>query len=525
MAKKEEPASLDAGTDKMLALITESANFLNQGISVFDEDFCLVLWNERLVEILEFSNLTFYRGMPLEELFRYNARRGEYGDGEIEQLVQERLTLARRLEPHHFDRIRPDGSIIEIRGNPLPSGGFATVYDDVTARRKAEQDDQVHREELESEVAARTAEVERKTQLLETTLENIAQGITVFDDDLITQVVNERFCELLDFPVDRFKKHGIPFADYMRFNAERGEYGPGEIEDLVNERLEITRKFEAHTFHRERPDGTIVEVIGRPLPKGGFVTTYSDITEHSKAIKSAEDASKAKSEFLANMSHELRTPLNAIIGFADAMKNGIFGGLGAPQYDEYVDSIYDSGHHLLNLINDILDLSVIEAGKLVLRESNVAMVDIAESALRMIQPKAEQKSLAMERNLPSDLPMLRVDERRLTQVLLNLMFNAVKFTKIGGAITLSAGRSSDGGAWFNVNDTGIGMNKDEIGTALSEFGQVESTFTRQHDGTGLGLPLTIGLLEAHGGKLSIESTPGEGTSITATLPKDRIVSG
>ena len=528
MTKKNKPAEREAGeaeTEKALSLISQGAHFLDQGFSVFDEDLRLVLWNRRIVEILGFEKIRMYYGMPIEELFRYNAERGEYGDGDIDALVEERLNLARKMEPHHFDRIRPDGGIVEIKGNPLPDGGFVTIYEDVTEKRAAEERERRYLEELESMVTERTAEVERKSALLEATLENIDQGISLIDENLVMQVINERACELLDLPVDRFKKEGIPFADYMRYNAERGEYGPGDVEEQVQLRVEAARRFEPHHFERQRPDGTFLEVNGRPLHNGGFVTTYTDITSHKRAVLAAEAASQAKSEFLANMSHELRTPLNAIIGFADAIKSGIFGPLGAPQYVDYLESIYSSGHHLLNLINDILDLSVIEAGMLVLQEKIVPMERLTDKALKMVEPRAAKNQLILEEALPSDLPYLKVDERRMTQVLLNLLFNAVKFTKPGGRVTLSGGVAEDGGAWFAVADTGIGMSEEDIATALTQFGQVEGSFARQYDGTGLGLPLTKGLIESHGGRLAVDSAPGQGTTMTVHLPAERIAHG
>jgi len=504
-----------------LELIAQGANFLDQGITVFDEDLRLVLWNDRIVEILGFEDLGMYFGMPIEELFHYNAKRGEYGAGETESLVEERLELARKNEAHHFERVRPDGRVIEITGNPLEGGGFVTVYEDVTEKRAAEERERRYLEELESLIAERTTELERKSALLEVTLENIDQGISLIDENLIMQVINKRACELLDLPVKRFKKEGIPFSDYMRYNAERGEYGPGDVEEQVRQRVEAAKKFEPHHFERARPDGTFLEIDGRPLPDGGFVTTYTDITSHKRAILAAEDANRAKSEFLANMSHELRTPLNAIIGFADAIKSNLFGPLGAPQYEEYVDSIYSSGYHLLNLINDILDISVIEAGKLVLREDKVSMNRIVANALRMVQTKAVRNQIDLQNAFPTDFPLLWVDKRRATQILLNFLFNAVKFTEPGGTVTLTAGTSEDGGAWFTVTDTGIGMTEDEIATALTQFGQVEGAFARQYDGTGLGLPLSKALAEAHGGEMIIESRPNKGTSVTVRLPASR----
>ncbi len=523
MTKNKKSALQGSDMRNALELIAQGANFLDQGISVFDENLQLVLWNDRIIEILGFEEIGMYFGMPLEELFLYNAKRGEYGAGETETLVEERLELARKNEAHHFERIRPDGRIIEIKGNPLENGGFVTIYEDVTEKRAAQERERHYRENLESLIAERTAELERKSALLEVTLENIDQGISLIDENLIMQVINKRACELLDLPIERFKKEGTPFSEYMRYNAERGEYGPGDVEEQVRQRVEAAKKFQPHRFERERPDGTFLEVDGRPLPDGGFVTTYTDITSHKRAVLAAEEANRAKSEFLANMSHELRTPLNAIIGFADTIKSNLFGPLGAPQYDEYIDSIYASGYHLLNLINDILDISVIESGKLVLREDEVAMDRVVANALRMVQTKAIRNRIDLQNAFPADFPHLWVDKRRTTQILLNLLFNAIKFTEPGGKVAFTAGIAQDGDSWFTVTDTGIGMTKEEIATALTKFGQVEGAFARQYDGTGLGLPLSRSLVEAHGGEMFIESTPNKGTSVTVSFPAVRTI--
>ncbi|WP_051329921.1 sensor histidine kinase [Niveispirillum irakense] len=232
----------------------------------------------------------------------------------------------------------------------------------------------------------------------------------------------------------------------------------------------------------------------------------------------AEHASAVKSQFLAVASHELRTPLNAIIGFAEVMEVQIHGPLGSPKYMEYAGDIRSSGLHLLALINDILDLSKIEAGRMDLMVEPVDLAALVNDCVRMLQGRAGKGRVALAGDVSRPSPALKADPLKLKQVLLNLMNNAVAHTPAGGQVHVSA-RAIDGG-WLEiqVSDTGRGMNATEIATALEPFRQVHSHLSRNREGTGLGLPVARGLVELHGGKLLIDSTPGQGTIVTLRLP-------
>jgi len=240
------------------------------------------------------------------------------------------------------------------------------------------------------------------------------------------------------------------------------------------------------------------------------------------AKEGAEMANRAKSEFLANMSHELRTPLNAVIGFSDIIKNQMFGDVGSAMYLDYAGHIKNSGEHLLNLINDILDVSAIEAGKLELREENVDIADVAKICLRLVRERAETNYLSITSNIADDLNMMYGDERRIKQVIINLLSNAVKFTPKGGDVAVSAHRDTEGGLVIAVSDSGIGIAAENIARVLSPFGQVDSSLARKYEGTGLGLHLSRNLVELHGGRLIIDSTPGKGTTVTCNFPAERI---
>jgi signal transduction histidine kinase len=222
------------------------------------------------------------------------------------------------------------------------------------------------------------------------------------------------------------------------------------------------------------------------------------------------------------MSHELRTPLNAVIGFSQIMMNETLGPIGSPRYRGYARDIHDSGMHLLEIINDILDLAKAEAGKLELDEDWVNVGDAVASACRLIGPRAERAQLSIVEAVPADLPALWADERKLKQILLNLVSNSMKFTPAGGRITLSASFDPTGALSVVVQDTGIGIAGADLERVLEPFVQVENSLTRSHQGSGLGLPLAAKMTEMHGGKLSIESQLGRGTCVSLAFPLDRV---
>ncbi|MBI1273536.1 MAG: PAS domain S-box protein [Alphaproteobacteria bacterium] len=260
-----------------------------------------------------------------------------------------------------------------------------------------------------------------------------------------------------------------------------------------------------------------------------YECTMYDVTERRQAElgliaakEQADFANRSKSEFLANMSHELRTPLNAIIGFSEIIKDQLFGQVGQPQYVEYAKDIYDSGELLLSLINDILDMSKIEAGKRALSETVVDMEKVVHACVRLVAARAKSHRLRMSTRVPKDLPHVRAEERALKQVMTNLLTNAIKFTPEGGAVTLTAGMDGKGRLCITIEDTGIGMAPEDIPLALAPFGQIESALSRKTQGTGLGLPLTKALVELHGGILDVQSQLGIGTTVTVIIPKDRL---
>ena len=302
----------------------------------------------------------------------------------------------------------------------------------------------------------------------------------------------------------------------------------------VLDRHEEFHDFVYTTTVRDDPEVIIVSVSGRPVFDRagrfrGYRGTARDITEKVRAEcglreakSAAEAANLSKSHFLANMSHELRTPLNAILGFSRLLEGGV---AGSTREAEYARFIRESGEHLLHVLNGILDLARIDAGKLELHEEmGIDPRRLSDQCIGLVADQAKTAGLRLSIEIADDAPFLLADRTRLIEILLNLLSNAIKFTEPGGAVTLAARRSADGEAVFEVRDTGVGMTAAEIEIALEPFGQLDAGLDRKRDGAGLGLPLVRRLVELHGGSLRIDSKAGSGTMVTIILPASRVMS-
>jgi signal transduction histidine kinase len=367
------------------------------------------------------------------------------------------------------------------------------------------------------------ARLKRQTSLLQSTLENIGEGLSVFDSQERLVAWNSRFCELLDLPADLAV--GTPLRDILLLQAIRGDFGDLEPE------VEVARRLER--FYRDVPTvkervclggGRILQIRRRSMPDGAVVSVYSDITDSKsserkliQARSEAEMANRSKSDFLANMSHELRTPLNAVIGFSEIISRELFGPMANEKYLEYMKDIHKSSLHLLSIINDVLDMSKIEAGKLELSKEVLNIQHVIGDVIRMMRELAESRNIELIVQPLDEEVEVWADERATKQIFLNLLSNAIKFSREGDRVYVRVTIDQPTLAAVEIEDFGIGMNEEEQERALQPFGQAKPATTRNYGGTGLGLPITKGLVEAHGGKLTIESRPGEGTIVRVTL--------
>jgi len=416
---------------------------------------------------------------------------------------------------------------IDARGEAFgesPEGGYARIIGvalDVTEERLAQ---------------ARAQSAETR---LRDAIESVSEAFVLWDRNERLVLCNQNYRSFFQLEASLLKP-GARRDEVERTarSAVRAEMRiPGESKDVREAEL---------------VDGRWVQICERRTAEGGVVVTAADITavkaqeqarrlneealrkavanlEKSQAELSdlarkyeaekvrAEAANQAKSEFLANMSHELRTPLNAINGFSEIMLTEMFGTLGDSRYRDYAQDILNSGQHLLALINDIMDMSKIEAGKMKLNFEEVALDEVVEDAARIVRHRAEAAGLALSLDAPR-LPPIEADQRAVKQVLLNLLSNAVKFTPRGGDVTVLVDCVEDEMVRVRVRDTGIGIASEDLARLGRPFEQIESQQAKTQQGTGLGLALSKALVELHGGELAIESTPGKGTTVSFSLP-------
>ncbi len=471
---------------------------------LLDADDRLVLCNNRYRDVNEAIAPWLISGTPLADLCAASEDRGAVRPVAVK--------LETRFQPGNsgVGESRLGSRWFQVSEKRTNDGGSVVIQTDITAIKRRER------------------ELADKSRLLGATLENMRQGLLVLDERLNVKLWNDQLCETVGL-APALLNVGMPVAELMLIQAKLGTYGPGDPTQLVDERLAALRAM-APIEELFREDGHVIERRLSPMPDGGFVATYVDITDRKsveadlrRAKEEAEMASRTKTEFLANMSHELRTPLNAIIGFAEILQGQVFGALGDARYGEYAADIRDSGQHLLNLINDLLDISKVEFGKVELNEDTVDIAVIAESSRRLMRDRAEEAGVELAVEIPRDMPYLLCDARRMKQILLNLLSNAVKFTPSGGRVALRVASHDDGEVSIAVADSGIGIAPEDIGTAMRPFGQIDSHLSRKYEGSGLGLPLTKSMIEMHGGRLTIESEVGIGTVATAWLPAMRVM--
>ncbi|MEQ8505603.1 MAG: PAS domain S-box protein [Rhodospirillales bacterium] len=497
--------------------------------------------------------------------------------GRIEELEKQVLLKGVPVQQERYGPF-PDGvprhvlvAKFPITNDAGETVALGTAVTDISKLKEAEEILRRSHEELEKLIADRTRELRSEIRVREVAeaswreseerLRDIAESASDWfwemDQDLRFTYISNRFFEISGLERSaligktrwEFAGDDIPEQDRRRLDAHRADM----------EAHRPFRNFEYNFIGRDQVELS-VRLSGRPMFDGnGNFTGYrgagTDITatrqaerelvqakedlerrvdertkelqvevaERRRAQELADQASRAKTDFLANVSHEFRTPLNGIIGFSEILASEVFGPLGAPRYKEYSEDIIRSGRHLLDLINDVLDVSRIEAGAMALHEEPVDLARAVEECAAMVAQRAAAKNVTMTKEIEQNLPMIQADLTRIKQILLNLVTNAVKFTEPDGSVCVAVSLSPDAGHVICVTDTGIGIDPKDIPKILTPFGQAHRAFTRAHEGFGLGLSLVQSFTEEHGGELTIESQPGEGTKVTVRFPPKRVL--
>lgn len=423
---------------------------------------------------------------------------------------------------------RKDGRALSVAAHmrPVDWGGRSALMLAIVDDDRQPQDSAPSPTKLLDEIAA----AEARLGELEAILDTATDGVIVIDG-------RGRICNLNKstealFGIDAGEVLGTPFTDLLAVESRKDalDYLDGlasnGVASVLNDGREVIGKV---------PQGGLIPMfmtMGRLGDTGKFCAVLRDIThwknveeELVAARRAAEVASTQKSEFLAKISHEIRTPLNAIIGFSEVMMEERFGTIGNPRYRDYLRDIHMSGSHLMSLINDLLDLSKIEAGKLDLTFEAVALNETIQECVALMQPQANRERIIIRTSLSSGVPNVVADSRSLRQILLNLLSNAIKFTKTGGQVIVSTAIEDNGEVAIRVRDTGVGMSEKDIEMALKPFRQLATSARDRGDGTGLGLPLTKALVEANRASFAIDSAVNQGTLVKITFPTTRVLAG
>jgi PAS domain S-box-containing protein len=515
-AREAPPRPAPEGEDELKAapLISRTIADLPEGVAVFDAADRLVACNATYRRLNALISDLLVIGTGYGELVRATVLRGqarvETAVADPEAAIAEHLMRHRQL-PWRVEVPGPDERTLLVIESRTAEGGTLRLMTDVTAIKGRE---------------LRLTELAQRNEVLATVVGAVSSGIVICDatrPDHPVTFINAAFTRMTGYKPEEMIGRNCRVLQGRDTDAEQLE----RLRRALAQHRPITvtlrnyRK-DGRTFWNELAISPITDEDGRILQ---FVGIMNDVTQRIRAEENlreaknqAELANRAKSEFLANVSHELRTPLNAIIGFSDVMKMELFGPLGQPRYQDYAKDILDSGKMLLSLINDILDLSKIEAGKMELHPEPVSVGEVFDSAMTLMRERAKNGGVVLTAEVAPDLPPLYADLRVMKQIVTNLVSNAVKFTPKDGTVELIARRLDSNRAEIVVRDTGIGIAKEDISEVLKPFVQVDGALQRRQSGTGLGLPIVKSLTDLSGGSFQLDSEVGEGTTVTLHLP-------
>ena len=498
---------------------------MDQGIVMIDGSLRVVAANQTALDWFGIPRESHPDGIPYPEVMRRIYAESGLTEPELTRRIERELADPGHFAARVYRLSLPGWRTLEVRQRPLADGGVVRVYTDITDRLRVEAD-------LE---ASRTQAIEA-TRLLADALDNSSDGFVIWDRDLRLTIWNAAYARLVPGVADILET-GLHLAEFVRIAITRGALRkePGETDDAAIPRW-LARYQQNTTYEHHRASGGWMLSTNRVLADGSLLWTRTDISaikareaeqaEHAHHLEElthkldlarieAESANRAKSRFLAQVSHELRTPLNAVLGFSDVMRGQHFGTLGSERYVSYAEDIHGAGSHLLQVINQILDLAKVEAGRMTIEPQRNSLKRLLQESLKLVVTQAEAAHLRIEAEI-ADLP-LWADRRLAKQALVNILGNAIKFTPPGGAVHVEASIVDDM-TLIEIVDTGAGMTEAEIATAMEPFGRVDSTSRRAREGTGLGLPLVKAFLDLHGGRIEIESEKGRGTAIRLYFP-------
>ncbi|MCV2370387.1 PAS-domain containing protein [Roseateles oligotrophus] len=486
-------------SNELLNIVLES---LPCGLTMIDAELNVPLYNRRYAELYGLEQEFLSAGpLTVERIARLMAERGEYGAIGIDAALDaaNARAMAAIAAPHQWARRRPNGLSLEMRSNPVPSGGFVTTYMDVGERDRAE------------------AEVRRAEVLLRGAIDAVNEAFVLYGPDDRLVFCNEKYRQMYAASADLIVP-GASFEEIIRGGALRGQYieAQGRIDEWVAERLAIHRRGDS-LLVQKLDNGRWVRVIERKMIDGHTVGFRIDITDLMQATEAAEDASRSKSQFLANMSHEIRTPMNAILGMLKLLQKTE---LNTRQLD-YASKTEGAARSLLGLLNDILDFSKVEAGKMTLDPQPFRIEQLFRDLSVILSANVGAKPLEVLFDIDAALPpLLNADAMRLQQVLINLGGNAIKFTPRGEVVVSARLLSTLGREVeieFAVRDSGIGIAPEHQARIFSGFTQAEASTTRRFGGTGLGLAISQRLVQLMGGELALESAPGQGSCFSFSL--------